>query len=136
MEEIPIEEFSAAFAPNCFTYSSDAGLHLIKSAAPANKVISLNADPIRSEKVREFLRQSIDFLLTNEQWLVIDVAMGKYWNNRVPGIWICNEDIAGFIFRHCEHEKMLISWERVLKITNGIWEYLEINGRLIDDNRI
>lgn len=115
-----------------FTYQSDEGLQKILKP----KIIELHSTPIISEKVREFVRQSIDFLLTNEQWLVIDVAMGKYWNNRVPGTWICNEDIAGFIFRHCEQEKMLISWERVLKITNGIWEYLEQKGRLIDDNRI
>lgn len=94
--------------------------------------IPLHSAPIRSEIVREFVRERIDFMLTDEQWLVIDAAMGEYWNHRIKGSWIGNEDVAGFIFRHCEHEKMLISWERVLKITNQIWAYLEMKGRLVD----
>ena len=96
-------------------------------------IIALNTAPIQSEAVRNFVREQIDFPLTDEQWLVIDVAMGNYWNNRKIGSWICNEDMAGFIFRYCEHEKMLISWERVLKITNQIWIFLEMKGRLIDE---
>lgn len=95
--------------------------------------IPLHSAPIRSEEVREFVRERIDFRLTDPQWQVIDVAMGKYWNNRKKGSWIGNEDLAGFIFRHCEQEKMLISWERILKITNQIWVYLEMKGRLIDE---
>lgn len=97
------------------------------------KTIPLHSAPIRSEDVREFVRERIDFPLTDKQWLVIDVAMGNYWNNRKIGSWICNEDMAGFIFRHCEQEKMLISWERLLKITDNIWEYLEMKGRLTDE---
>ena len=92
--------------------------------------ILLNSAPIRSIDVREFVRERIEFQLTDQQWLVIDVAMGKYWNNRKKGSWIGNEDNAGFIFRHCEHEKMLISWERVLQITNQIWIYLEMKGNI------
>ncbi len=95
-------------------------------------VIELHSAPIRSEDVRKFVRERIDFPMTDEQWLVIDVAMGKYWNNRKKGSWIGNENMAGFIFRHCEEEKMLISWERVLKIANQIWKYLEMKGRLVD----
>lgn len=94
--------------------------------------IHVDSDPIRSENVREYVRKRIDFPLTNKQWLVIDVAMGNFWNNRKKGSWICNEDIAGSIFRYCEKEKMLISWERTLKITNQIWAYLEGKGRLVD----
>lgn len=96
-------------------------------------IIPIHSFPIQSEDVREFVRERIDFPLTDEQWLVIDVAMDEYWNNRVKGSWIGNEDNAGFIFRHCEKEMMLISWERILKITNRIWEYLEMKGRLIDE---
>jgi hypothetical protein len=77
--------------------------------------IPLNSDPILSENVREFVRNRINFPLTNDQWAAIDVAMGQYWNNRKKGSWICNEDIAGSIFRYCEKEKLLISWERKLK---------------------
>ncbi len=95
-------------------------------------IIPLHSAPIRSEEVREFVRGRIEFPLTDEQWLVIDAAMGKYWNHRIKGSWISNEDLAGIIFRHCEHEKMLISWERVLKITNQIWAYLEMKGRLVN----
>lgn len=114
---------------NRFTHQSSQGLQLVSKA----KVVELHSAPIISEEVREFVREHIDFQLTNKHWLLIDKAMAKYWNNRVPGTWICNEDIAGFIFRHCEHEKMLISWERVLQITNQIWEYLISKGRLIDN---
>ena len=94
--------------------------------------IPLNSAPIRSEDVREYVRQRIDFPLTDDQWLVIDVAMGQYWNNRIKGSWICNEDIAGIIYRFCEKERMLISWERTLKITNQIWNYLDDKGRFVD----
>lgn len=94
--------------------------------------IPLNSAPIRSEDVREFVRGRIEFPMTDEQWLVIDVAMGEYWNHRIKGSWIGNEDVAGFIFRQCEQEKMLISWDRILKITNQIWAYLEMKGRLVD----
>ena len=94
--------------------------------------IPLNSAPIRSEDVREFVRQRIDFPLTYDQWLVIDVAMGEYWNHRKKGSWICNEDIAGSIYRYCQKERMLISWERTLKITNQIWAYLEGKGRLVN----
>lgn len=123
--------------PNRFTYDSDEGLVLlptekIEESCDKN-VIKLHSAPIRSEDVREFVRERIDFPLTDEQWLVIDVAMGNYWNNRKIGSWIGNEDMAGFIFRYCEEEKMLISWERILKITNQIWAYLEMKGRLIED---
>lgn len=97
------------------------------------KTITLHSAPIRSEDVRDFVREQIDFPLTDEQWEVIDVAMGNYWNNRKIGSWICNEDMAGFIFRYCEQEKTLISWKRILKITNQIWTYLEMKGRLIDE---
>ena len=95
--------------------------------------IPLNSAPIQSENVREFVRERIDFPMTDQQWLVIDVAMSQYWNNRKIGSWIGNEDMAGFIFRHCEQEKMLISWERVLEIANQIWIYLEMKGRLIEE---
>lgn len=132
MEEIPIEEFEDEFRLNRFAYHSTEGLQLLSKV----KVVELHCAPIISEQVRVFVRERIDFPLTNQQWLVIDVAMGKYWNNRVPGTWICNEDIGGCIYRHCEQEKMLISWERVLKITDGIWEYLELKGRLVNDNRM
>ena len=98
------------------------------------KTIPLHSAPLQSEEVREFVRGRIEFPLTDEQWLVIDAAMGEYWNHRIKGSWIGNEDLAGFIFRHCEHKKMLISWERVLKITNQIWAYLEMKGRLIDEH--
>ncbi len=64
------------------------------------KTITLHSVPIRSEDVRDFVRERIDFPLPEEQWEVIDVEMGNYWNNRKKGSWICNEDIAGFIFRH------------------------------------
>lgn len=94
--------------------------------------IPLNSAPIRSEDVREFVRKRIDFPITNDQWLVIDVAMGEYWNHRKKGSWICNEDIAGSIYRYCQKERMLIPWERTLKITNQIWAYLEGKGRLVD----
>ena len=96
-------------------------------------IIPFNSAPIQSEDVREFVRERIDFPMTDKQWLVIDVAMGNYWNNRKIGSWIGNEDMAGFIFRHCKQEKMLISWERVLKITDQIWEYLEMKGRLVEE---
>ena len=123
--------------PNRFTYDSDVGLELLtdknKQNSSDKKVIDLHSAPIQSEDVRAFVREQIDFPMTDQQWLVIDVAMGKYWNNRKKGSWIGNEDMAGFIFRHCEQEKMLISWERVLKITNQIWTYLEMKGRLIDE---
>lgn len=160
MEEIPIEEFendhqdtsewfSETFPdygydidddeekPNRFMYDSDAGLKLLSENKIVDntekKVVELNSAPIQSEDVRKFVRERIDFQLTDEQWLVIDVAMGKYWNNRVKGSWIGNEDNAGFIFRHCEKEKMLISWERVLEITDQIWEYLKMKIRLLDN---
>ena len=123
--------------PNRFTYYSDEGLCLLSGKNTIDgydeKVIDLHSAPIRSEDVREFVRERIDFQMTDEQWLVIDVAMGEYWNNRNKGSWIGNEDNAGFIFRHCEQEKVLISWERVLQITNQIWGYLEMKGRLIDE---
>ena len=113
---------------NRFTYNSTRDLHLF----PKSKKIELHSASIISEQVLEFVRERIDFELTDKQWLVIDLAMGTYWNHRTPGKWICNEDIAGFIFRHCEKEKMLISWERSLKITNKIWEYLIMKRRLVD----
>lgn len=113
---------------NRFTYNSSLGLQLF----PKAKIIELRSAPIISEQVREFVRERIDFQLTNSQWLVIDKAMEKYWNNRIPGTWICNEDIAGFIFRNCEKEKMLIEWDRVHQITSHIWEYLILKGRLIE----
>jgi hypothetical protein len=97
------------------------------------KTISLNYAPIQSEIVREFVRKRIDFPLTNDQWLVIDVAMGQYWNNRKKGAWICNGDNALFIFDHCCRQKLLISYERVLKITCQIWFYLEMKGRLLEN---
>lgn len=97
-----------------------------------SKVIDLNSAPILSEEVREFVRNGVKFDFTDQQWIVIDSAMGNYWNNRKKGSWICNEDVAAIIFKHCEDQKMLISWERILKITNQIWRYLEIKGRLID----
>ena len=100
--------------------------------SPESKIINLSAEPIRSEKVREYVRKRIDFTFTDEQWLVIDVSMGNYWNNRIKGKWVCNEDIAGIIFKYCEDQKMLISWERILTITNQIWKYLEIKGRLVE----
>ena len=128
MEEIPIEEFADDFKQNRFVYDSDEGLQLIIQ----KKVIELKSDPINSEEVREFVRERINFQITDKQWLIIDSAMGKYWNNRVPGTWICNEDLAGIIFRHCEAKKILISWERILAITNQIWEYLILKGRLLD----
>ena len=96
------------------------------------KTVPLNSAPIRSEDVREFVRNRIDFPLSNDQWLVIDVAMGEYWNLRKKGSWICNEDIASSIFNYCEKQRMLISWEHTLKITNQIWSYLEEKGRLVD----
>lgn len=117
--------------PTRFTYQSSESLQLVSQV----KVIELHSAPIISEQVREFVRERIDFPLTNRQWLVIDVAMGKFWNNSVPGTWICNEDIAACIYRHCGEAKMLISWERILKISDGICEYLELKGLLVDDNR-
>lgn len=123
--------------PNRSIYYSDEGLRILPDVNAVDnskrKVIALHSSTIRSEDVREFVRELIDFPMTDEQWLVIDVAMGKYWNNRKIGSWIGNEDMAGFIFRHCEEKKMLISWERILKITNQIWVYLEMKGRLIDE---
>lgn len=132
MEEIPIEEFADDFKPNRFAYNSDEGLRLTGNSLSDRNIVSLHNAPIQSKEVRAFVRDRIDFPLTDKQWLVIDVAMGKYWNNRIPGTWICNEDMAAFIFRYCENEKLLISWERILKITNQIWQYLEMKGRLVD----
>ena len=132
MEEIPIEEFEDDFRPPRLAAGSAENLQ----PEPPVKVVELHSAPIISEQVREFVRERIDFPLTNRQWLVIDVAMGKFWNNRVSGTWICIEDVAGCIYRHCGEAKMLISWERILKISEGIWEYLELKGRLVDDNRM
>jgi len=161
MEEIPIEEFNDDHSDtsewfrkefpdygyecfddekkensNRFVYDSDLGLNLLTDTNSLNTkatiIRDLNSASIRSEDVREFVRERIDFPLTDPQWLVIDAAIGNYWNNRKIGSWIGNEDMAGFIFRHCEQEKMLISWERVLDITNQIWVYLEMKGRLVD----
>lgn len=95
--------------------------------------IRLNTNPIESEKVFDFVCSKLDFRLTFEQWTVIDIAMGEYWNNRKVGSWICNEDNAAIIFKHCKASKMLISYERVLRITDLIWRYLESKGRLIDE---
>lgn len=128
MEAIPIQEFADDYKGNRFVYDTDEGLQQLIYG----KVIELNSAPIVSEEVREFVRERIDFPLTDFQWQVIDAAMGKYWNNRVPGAWICSEDLAGIIFRHCEAKKILISWERILTITNQIWEYLILKGRLTD----
>lgn len=114
--------------PNRFIYNSSKGLQIL----PKANVIELHSVPIISEQVHDFVRERIDFQLTNEQWLAIDKAMAKFWNNRVPGTWICNEDLACIIFMHCEYEKMLIEWERVLQITNQIWEFLILKGRLKD----
>lgn len=97
------------------------------------KVISINTNPIESEKVFKFVKTKIAFDLTFDQWKVIDEAMGEYWNNRNVGSWICNEDNADVIFKYCTKSKMLISYERVLKITNLIWEYLECKGRLLNE---
>ena len=127
MEEITNEEFADDFKSNRFVYDSEEGLQLITQ----KKVIELNSAPIISEDVCEFVRDRIDFPLTDIQWRAIDAAMGNYWNNRVPGTWICNEDLAGIIFRCCEAKKILISWERILTITNQIWEYLILKRRLI-----
>ena len=96
-------------------------------------IIPLNSAPIQSKNVREFVRKRIDFPLTNDQWLVIDQAMAKYWNNRVKGTWICNKDNAKVIFDYCIEQKVLISYDRILQITDKIWEYLEIMGRLTDE---
>ncbi len=156
MEEIPIEEFEDDHLnthvmflkefpfkesdikddiPNRFIYYSDKGLCLLsdKNAVEGSdkKVIFLNSAPMRSEDVREFARKRIDFPMTDQKWQVIDVAMGKYWNNRKIGSWISNEDMAGAIFKHCEREKMFILREQILKISNKIWVYLEMKGRLI-----
>lgn len=98
-----------------------------------SKSINLNSNPIVSEQVFTYVSERIDFTLTFEQWKIIDVAMGEYWNNRIKGSWICNEDNAAVIFKLCQASKMLISYERVLRITNLIWEYLESKGRLLDE---
>ena len=124
-----VESFSGNPKSCRFSYGASTGLQLVSKA----KVIELNSVPIISEQVREFVRERIDFQFTNEQWLVIDKAMAKFWNNRVPGTWICLEDLAGIIFRYYEHEKMLIEWERVLQITSQIWVYLISKGRLTDN---
>ena len=94
--------------------------------------INLNSNPIESQDVYRFVCSKLDFELTFTQWKIIDIAMCEYWNNRTPGTWISNEDIAAVIFKHCKNSKMLISYERVLAITNLIWEYLEDKGRLTD----
>lgn len=96
------------------------------------KLINLNSNPIISEDVFDFVNAKLDFELTFDQWKVIDVAMGEYWNNRKIGSWICNEDNAEVIFKHCKASKLLISYERVLRITDLIWEYLESKGRFAD----
>jgi len=89
--------------------------------------------PIVSENVFEYVTANIDFSLTFDQWKVIDVAMGEYWNNRKIGAWICNEDNADVIYKHCTNSKILIPYDRILIITNLIWEYLESKGRLVDE---
>lgn len=97
------------------------------------KTLPLNSNPIQSEVVREFVRKRIDFPLTNDQWKVIDGAIGKYWNNRKKGTWICEGDNATFIFEHCCRQRLLISYQRGLKITCQIWVYLEMKGRLLEN---
>jgi hypothetical protein len=111
-----------------FNYQSDEGLKKILKP----KIIQLHSAPIISEQVREFVRERIDFQLTDTQWLVIDKAMAEYWNMREPGTWICNEDMAAIIFLRCDKARLLISWDRILQITNQIWEYLVLKGRLTD----
>lgn len=94
--------------------------------------IPLNSNPIVSESVYEYVCSKLSFPLTIDQWRVIDVAMGAYWNNRVIGAIICSEDNARYIYKHCMKQKVIISFERVLEITDLIWEYLENKGRLTD----
>jgi hypothetical protein len=40
--------------------------------------ISLNSEAIESESVFDFVSSRLDFILTIDQWKVIDIAMGEY----------------------------------------------------------
>lgn len=96
------------------------------------KSIPLNSNPIVSEQVFEYVSSKLSFPLTFEQWRIIDVAMAEYWNNRVIGAIICNDDNAAFIHKHCRKNTLLIPYDHVLEITTLIWEYLESKRRLED----
>ena len=102
----------------------------MKSKSQGN-VIPMNSQPIDSENVYDYVRSHLKFPITDEQWDVIDAAMDHYWNSHHPGATISSEENAAIIYDHCVKERMLISYDRIIEITNVIWEYLVENGFLI-----
>jgi hypothetical protein len=95
-----------------------------------NKIIYMDSEPIDSLLVYEMVKEILDFPITDEQWIVIDKAMETYWNSHLPGTIISNEDNASEIYENCIRERILISYDRIFKITEAIWESLEILGYL------
>jgi hypothetical protein len=95
-----------------------------------NKIIYMDSEPIDSLLVYEMVKEILDFPITDEQWIVIDKAMENYWNRHLPGTIISNEDNASEIYEHCIRERILISYDRIVIITEAIWDSLEILGYL------
>lgn len=92
------------------------------------KIIFMDSEPIDSFLILEVVREEIDFPLTDDQWHIIDEAMEIFWNRHRPGSFVFCEENAEEIYAYCIEKRILISYDRILKITEIIWDCLDLMG--------
>ncbi len=101
---------------------------------------SLNDDeerynnPINENAVEIYVRNNINFKLTDDYWSLINNSFSHYWNNILGiGGYIINEEIVEYIYKKIVDNKIIFGKEKVEKIVNLMLDKIEADGGFLND---
>lgn len=88
---------------------------------------------ISPERMKIFVFNEIDFVLTDHQWYLIDGCFADYWNNKIGvGGYFYWDEVTNYIYSKFMEGKELIPYERVKLVVELMLGKIEKDGGFMD----
>jgi len=88
---------------------------------------------ISSEEMKVHIFKEINFILSDEQWNLIDNSFANFWNNKVGiGGYFYWDEVSDYVYAELKKENQLISFERTDIIIKLILSKIENDGGFLE----
>lgn len=91
------------------------------------------SNTISAEEMKVFIFNQINFSLSEEQWALINVSFGDYWNNKVGiGGYFYWDEVSAYIYSKIIEDRQLISKNNIEIIVNLMLSKIEKDGGFME----
>ena len=88
---------------------------------------------ISSESMRNYILDSIEFSMSNDQWELINKHFSEYWNHKVGiGGYFYWDEVSSYVYKQLRQDKQVISQNRVDFIVELILSKIEKDGGFME----